>query len=135
MTEERELRAPWSARVVLVVDDDDDLRMAIVDALHHEGFLAVSASGGEQAVQLAHRHRPDVILLDYRMPDQLGTDVLRRIRRGGIGSATILMTGAENVDELLPRLGFDPEEILMKPFGLDLLLSLVDAVLPRAGRA
>jgi DNA-binding response OmpR family regulator len=135
MTAFRELSQASNPRLVLVVDDDADLRTAIADALVQEGFQVLMAGDGHQAVTLALRHRPDLLLLDFRMPNGLGTDVLKILRRSGLPTTAILMTAAENVDELFPRLGFEPEDVLMKPFGLELLVSMVDAAIPRSRRA
>ena len=134
MTQRPAQAPPTATKVVLVVDDDDDLRAAIVDVLRQEGFETIDARDGAQAIERALQHRPDVLLLDYRMPNGTGTEVLKELRDKGLKSATILMTAAENVGEVLLRLGFGHEELLMKPFGLDLLVSLVDAAVPRARR-
>jgi CheY-like chemotaxis protein len=90
----------------------------------------VDASDAAQAVDRAWHHRPDVLLLDYRMPAGRGTDVLRKLRGIGLLPATIIMTGAENISDVLLRLGFDEAAVLAKPFGLDRLVALVTAAAP-----
>jgi DNA-binding response OmpR family regulator len=66
---------------VLVVDDDESIRKFLEVTLKAEGHEAFSAQNGEEAVQLAKSELPDAILLDIRMPEIDGWEVLRRLRK------------------------------------------------------
>jgi diguanylate cyclase (GGDEF)-like protein len=68
-----------SRPLVLIVDDDPDLRMIADMQLSHEGFDVVQASSGEQCLEIAIDRSPDVILLDMMMPGMDGADILRKL--------------------------------------------------------
>ena len=66
--------------VVLVVEDTIDTRLVLTLSLQHEGYSVVSAANGEEAVEIAKRARPDLILMDLNMPRCDGLSATRRIR-------------------------------------------------------
>jgi two-component system, cell cycle response regulator DivK len=68
--------------MVLVVDDNARNRKLARDVLDAAGFGTLGATTGAEAIALAAEHRPDVILLDLRLPDMHGAEVLRRLRDG-----------------------------------------------------
>lgn len=65
---------------ILVVDDADDVRLALSMIMEDEGHLVVEGADGEHVVQLARQHRPDLILLDLMMPVVDGFEALRQLR-------------------------------------------------------
>ena len=68
------------ARRVLVVDDDPDIRELLVSVLSDDGYEAESARNGRDALELFRRHRPDVTLMDLRMPELDGIAAIKQIR-------------------------------------------------------
>lgn len=68
--------------LVLIVDDNEKNRKLARDVLRAAGLRTLEAARGEEAITLATEHRPDVVLLDLRLPDMNGTDVARELRRG-----------------------------------------------------
>jgi response regulator NasT len=78
---------------VLVVDDTDHVRNMLVDMLQLDGFDVVGeASSGDEAIDLALDRRPDVIVMDYRMPGKDGLSTAKTIRQDRPGQAIILYT-------------------------------------------
>lgn len=65
---------------ILVVEDEEPLRRAIIDTLTHEGFKAIEAKDGHEGVAQAIAHTPDLILLDILMPNMDGRAALKEIR-------------------------------------------------------
>lgn len=117
--------------LVMVADDDDDLREAIVGVLHQHGYRTLPASDGQQALEGAVELRPDVMLLDYRMPKKLGTEVLQELRDRGVVAPTIFMTAARNMTAITFELDRGQASLLTKPFTLDQLVDLIEcAVVP-----
>lgn len=80
----------WS---VLLVEDDDMVRSWVRMSLAGTEFrLAAEASSGATVAELLERRSPDLLLLDYRLPDGTGTELLRDLRRNGVTTPAVLMT-------------------------------------------
>ncbi len=114
-------------RLVLVVDDDVDIRDALIDVLEEDGFRAVGASNGAEALDRLHAGlRPDLILLDLMMPVMDGWEFLRR-RRGDPEANTIpvvvLSAAGKSLRPHVRSLGAD--EFLEKPVEAEDLLDAV----------
>lgn len=92
--ERRQPAASGSGRVpVLVVDDDEIVRSWLRLALADSEFqLAGEAGSGAEAIDLVGRRRPELILVDYRLPDGTGTELVRRLRRDGVAAHIVLVT-------------------------------------------
>ena len=71
-----------TAPLVMIVDDNDTNRKLARDVLRAAGLRTIEAASGREGLSLAHDRRPDVILLDLRLPDMDGTEVARRLRDG-----------------------------------------------------
>jgi two-component system, cell cycle response regulator DivK len=66
--------------LILIVDDNGQNRKLARDVLQFAGFRTLEAGGGKDGVSLAVEHRPDLVLMDIRMPDMNGTEALRLLR-------------------------------------------------------
>jgi len=78
---------------VLLIDDDAMVRLLVRQALEGSDFrLAGEALSGAEAGELIERRRPTVLLVDYRLPDVVGTDLIRELRRTGTQTPALLMT-------------------------------------------
>lgn len=77
---------------ILVIDDDKNLRLVLTDKLNVSGFEAVSASNGQEGLEMALKLHPDLILLDVLMPIMNGQEVLKKLREDEWGrKAKIIM--------------------------------------------
>ena len=113
-----------SARpVILVAEDDASIRMTLEYLLGFEGFDVLFASDGHQALDLARRMVPDVILLDQVMPKMDGREVFRELRAHGSTRAipVLVLSGmpSERDDE------WQGARFIAKPFGIDDLLDSI----------
>ena len=112
-----------SARV-LVVDDDKGIREFVRTVLSDEGYDVAEATDGQQALDRVAQRRPDVILLDMRMPVMDGWEFARTYReRPGPHAPIVIVTAALDVAKDAKEIGADG--FLAKPFQLDDLLQLV----------
>jgi PAS domain S-box-containing protein len=116
-------------RSIVVVEDDDDTRTVLAFMLEAEGARVEAARRGEEAVTLAERVRPDVVLCDIGLPDINGMEVARRLRAGGAlaGTRLIALTGYGQADDVRQAIaaGFDAH--VTKPVILDQLMALLAA--------
>ena len=118
---------------VLVVDDEPDLLWALERNLRDEGYEVLTASDGRAALQVAHRHRPDLVVLDVAMPGLDGLEVCRRLRRDpALGSVPVLFLTVRNqVDDRVTALDEGGDDYMAKPFDLREFKSRIRALLRR----
>ena len=116
---------------ILVVDDTDDARYALEKLLKHNSYETLSASGGEEALELAAAHLPDLILLDVMMPEVDGYETARRIKEHSILRfiPIILITARDTLEDIVRGLDSGGDDYLVKPFKTDELLARVRAAL------
>ena len=121
-------------RRLLIVDDDADIR-DMTTAMFGDDFEVLAAASGEEAIRRATLERPDVILLDLRLPDVPGTEVTRRLRDSALTSLipVIMITGEEGAELESLRSGVDDH--ISKPFDADSLRARIDSAIARAGRS
>jgi len=120
--------------LVLIVEDEEDLLPPLIFALRKEGFDTLTATTGEMGLTLARRDRPDVILLDWMLPDTSGTEVCRALRRDPVteGLPIIMVTArSEEIDRVV---GFEVgvDDYVSKPFSTRELVLRIRAVLRRS---
>lgn len=102
-------------RTILVVDDDPHIRQLLLFALDKAGLETIEAEDGEAALDLAERHRPDLVILDINMPRMDGLEVCRRLRAQGDTPILFLSSRDDEIDRVLGiELGAD--DYVVKPF-------------------
>ena len=117
--------------LVLVVDDDADVRASVTDALLHEGYEVAEAEDGERALDEIIRRPPDVILLDLRMPRWSGRDFLDALRHALPAPARpypiVVVTASADTARTARELGI--HHLVHKPFALKDLLGKIQQAL------
>ncbi len=103
-------------RRVLVVDDEENLRLVVRTFLKRDGYEVEVASSGEEALALVESFGPDVILTDVRMPRMGGLDLLATLKAKGIDSTVIVMSAYGNVDLALEAIKAGAYDYIQKPF-------------------
>ena len=114
------------------MDDDRALRDAVARALRFEGFDVTLASDGPEALDLAIKSPPDIVVLDVGMPSMSGLEVCRRMRAYGARTAVLMLTARDAVQDRVAGLDAGADDYLMKPFALDELLARVRAGVRRS---
>src|SRR4051794_36691939 len=118
--------------VVLIAEDDEDLRLLVSTALRREGYKVVEAADGVEAIELAGQHEPAVAVLDINMPRVDGVQVAERLRADGSDTAVIFLTAQTRRAELDRMFGTGPAGYIAKPFPLEKLREQVRAALAPA---
>jgi two-component system response regulator AtoC len=103
-------------RRVLVVDDEENLRLVVRTFLKREGYEVEVAATGEEALALVETFGPDVILTDVRMPRMGGLDLLVTLKAKGIEATVIVMSAYGNVDLALEAMKAGAYDYIQKPF-------------------
>lgn len=121
-----------SAARILIVEDERAVARGLEYALTSEGFQVLWAKTGRQALEMAHREAPDLILLDIRLPDISGFDVCRQLRVAGHRQPILMLTARdEEVDKVL-GLELGADDYIVKPYSLREVISRIRAQLRRA---
>ena len=120
-----------SVKTILICEDDQNLRQ-LVRAVLGDGYRFLEAQDGDEAVALALRTRPDLIILDLMMPGRNGLDVLNNLREELPAAETrvIVMSAWGHADEAALSAGAD--RFMPKPFEADELTAIVKDVLQPA---
>jgi DNA-binding response OmpR family regulator len=121
-------------KVILVVDDEERVRALLREYLSREGFQVLTAGDGREALDVARRNRPDLIILDVMMPVMDGYEFLRRYRDGARATTPVIMLTAR-VEGAGAVLGLEAgaDEYVTKPFSPRVLVARVRAMLRRSG--
>ncbi len=119
---------------ILLAEDDNDIRLGLVDLLEGEGYAVVPAADGLQALKLAAQEKIDLYLLDVMMPGKNGYDVCRELRRRDQHTPVLFLTAkGEEIDKVV-GLELGADDYVTKPFGVHELLARIGALLRRAKR-
>ncbi|MBI4654989.1 MAG: sigma-54-dependent Fis family transcriptional regulator [Nitrospirae bacterium] len=116
---------------VLVVDDEDSILESLKGILDDEGYEVITASSGEEAVNLTSEFSPEVILLDVWMKGMDGIETLKAIKDINRSPAVIMLSGHANIDIAIQAIRLGAYDFLEKPLSLERVLILVKRALER----
>jgi two-component system KDP operon response regulator KdpE len=111
-------RVPPPQPTVLVVEDDQETRRAVVRELHLRGYAVQEAADGRSALERWEERRPDLVLLDLGLPDTDGLQLIRRIRREAT-TPIVILSGRYEEREKVQALESGADDYVTKPFGVD----------------
>lgn len=114
---------------ILIADDEKNMRWVLSQALSGEGYEIVEAADGTEALAKISEQEPDVMVLDHRMPEPDGMEVLRRVRSQGATFPIIMLTAHGNVATAVEAMKAGASEYLTKPFDLEELKLAIDKAL------
>ena len=110
---------------ILIVDDEPRLLQSLIGLLSDRGFTADAALGGKAACQMLKRSNYDLVLLDLRMPDMNGHQVMDFMLEQGIPAVTIVVSGESSFAAVSRALRRGAHDYIKKPFDVDELLATV----------
>jgi DNA-binding response OmpR family regulator len=119
------------ARTILVVDDETTLRETLVEALELEGYRAIPAADGREALARFRAERPDLVLLDLMLPELAGVEVCR-ILRAESAVPIIMLTAKDSEVDKVVGLELGADDYVTKPFSLRELTARIRAIFRRA---
>jgi two-component system, OmpR family, response regulator len=122
-------------RRILVVDDEPSIVDAVATALRYEGFDVEEAVNGRDALAAVARREPDLVVLDWMLPDLDGIEVGRRLRERGFKSAVLFLTAKDATENKVEALRAGGDDYVTKPFSLAEVVARVQAILRRTAGA
>jgi two-component system response regulator PrrA len=120
---------------VLVVDDDEDIRVSLDRGLRLSGFDVRTAADGEAALRSVAGRVPDCIVLDVGLPGRDGVAVVEALRRDGVTAPVLMLSARTSVDDRVTGLAAGADDYLVKPFALAELVARLRALLRRVPAA
>jgi two-component system response regulator (stage 0 sporulation protein F) len=109
---------------VLIAEDNDDIRSIIAQLAEWEGWQVSQARNGQEALEKVVKERPNVLVLDHRMPGLTGGQVCNSLREYGIDVPVVLITAETSARQLAASLGI--RYFLGKPFEVASLMTLIE---------
>ncbi len=117
--------------LVLIAEDDAQIRQALERILNYEGYDTVTVNDGAAALDAIERQKPDAIVLDITMPFVDGMSVCRRIRERGNQTPVLMLTARHELADRVSGLDAGADDYVTKPFELEELLARLRALLRR----
>jgi DNA-binding response OmpR family regulator len=120
-------------QTILVIDDDPELQETMAVMLEQEGFRVVQAVDGRTGYEKALTLKPDLLIVDLRLPGMTGTEICKQLRHSQVQTPIVVLSAVgEEVDKVL-LLEIGADDYVVKPFGRRELLARIRAVLRRTG--
>jgi len=110
---------------ILVIDDDESIRESIKLILEEERYLVDSAKNGIEAIEKSNTKYYNLALIDYRLPDINGTDLLKKMKKGIPKTIKIMVTGYPSMQNAINAVNNGADGFLLKPVNMDNLLLTV----------
>ncbi len=117
---------------ILLVEDEEDLRMTLTDRLRSDGYEIDCAEDGELGLRRATDGAYDLVILDIMLPKKNGFDVCRDLRQAGLITPVLMLTARGQTVDKVVGLKLGADDYLTKPFEVIELLARIEAILRRA---
>lgn len=121
--------------VVLIVDDEPDLRDLLVTSLRFAGFDALSVASGRAALETLSDRRVDLVVMDVMMPAMDGLTTVRKLRARGDDVPVLFLTAKDEADDVVAGLRVGGDDYVTKPFRLAEVVARIEAILRRTTAA
>jgi two-component system response regulator AtoC len=112
--------------VILLVDDEDTIRLFLEKTLREEGYEALTAATGAEAIEITRSELPDLVLLDLKLPDTSGLDVLRQIKEEVPEVCVIMLTAFGDIETAVTAMKKHAFDFVSKPVNLEQLLITIE---------
>lgn len=117
------------AAKILILDDEPNTQKTLRRALELEGYQSVTAGTIQEAQQAIDKESPDLCLFDVRLPDGDGIELLEKLRKEGVHTPVVMMSGHGSIDEAVKATRLGARDFLEKPIGQDRLLLTIENAL------
>ncbi len=128
-TPSRRQGQPDQALHILIVEDDYEVSRALVQMIAHMGYSAYTCSHAEEALHFLEAHKIDLMLVDYRMPELTGLDLISILKEEGRTLPVVMISGYDETETRAFAEKRDQLVVLKKPIELPVLAAAIDKVL------
>ncbi len=118
--------------IILVVDDEEAVLKLFQTILKNKEYTVLTANNGKKALELVQKKRPDLVILDLKMPNMSGIKTLRRINRLNKNTEVIIITGYGSMETARVAMKLGAYDYITKPFDNDYLKALIEDALSHA---
>ena len=119
-------------QTILVVDDEEAVLRLFQKILKNEEYTVLMANNGKTALEQVERKRPDLVILDLKMPDMSGIETLRRINRLNVNTEVIIITGYGSMETARTAMRLGAYDYITKPFDINYIRALIEDALSAA---
>jgi len=120
-----------SKKSILVVDDDQNICKVLTANLKAKGYAAKCANTGKRAIEISENEHFNLALIDIRLPDMNGIQLLSQLRGTIPKMIKIIITGYPSVDNAVEALNKDADAYIIKPLDMDKVMKTIDEKLKR----
>lgn len=113
---------------LLIVDDDESIRNFLSALFEEEGYITFTAPNGEQAWQLFTQHNPSVVILDQRLPDIKGIDLLKKMKEYDPDVSVVIITGYGEIKDAVRAMEIGADNYLLKPLDIQELQIIINQI-------
>jgi two-component system, cell cycle response regulator CtrA len=117
---------------VLLIEDDSATAQSIELMLKLSGFNIYTTDLGDEGIDLGKVYDHDIILLDLKLPDMSGYEVLRRLRVSKVETPILILSGLAGMEDKVKALGFGADDYMTKPFHKDELVARINSIVRRS---
>ncbi len=112
---------------IAIVEDDENLRFLVTHRLEKEGYAVIETGNGSEAIDLILNEQPDIVLLDWMLPDKEGSEVCTQLRENGFENVIIMMTAKSQDLDKIDAFNFGVSDYVTKPFNMDVLVAMLES--------
>jgi two-component system alkaline phosphatase synthesis response regulator PhoP len=116
---------------ILVIEDEPNILELVLYNIRSNGFEGIGSEDGLAGMELIHKEKPDLILLDLMLPGKNGMDICRELRSAGNRTPIIMLTAKSEETDRVMGLEWGADDYISKPFGIRELMARIKAVLRR----
>jgi DNA-binding NtrC family response regulator len=111
---------------ILIVDDDENIRKVLIAILEDEGYVVESVGTGRKAIEITKKQFFNIALIDIRLPDMEGTELLTRMKETTPRIRKIIITGYPTLQNAIEAVNRRADAYIMKPFDVDKVLETIE---------
>lgn len=112
---------------VAIIEDDENLRFLVSHRLEKEGYQVIETGNGAKAVELILAEQPEIVLLDWMLPEKDGAEICASLRSKNFENVIIMMSAKSQDIDKIDAFKFGVSDYVSKPFNMDVLVAMLDS--------